>query len=724
VNVTEDDVAAAVTNSSSFKSRLKKGMKSFGHKMMDSMLGSSKNGRSRSQSIIQQLEDKPEVSGSLSSSSQPSPASGGLSRMPSAHVTTTRMVSGSSDHSQYAASGNSSPRPGQTRRLSLFGTSLGNPKSGGRAVSPLPPSDRREGSNGGASSSWQRPVLLPEGDILGRSVSDRSTTSSSGQHRRSVPARRQSTHLVPPGTNYGERTEGEGRLNNCASIEAFAPHALDQMLYRSLVDANGEKVLKRGARRRESNDMELQGRQRALSNASSANSSGLGSRIGRIFGRSNAHKGTSVAASSVMSSSHRSTDELRGHFLPAGDMSEVESLPEHQMSDDLMESKVHHRLSGPPAMRTQRSRDTFASTDAPSSVLLGSSVRSNDIRRAQLPPLDLSTFDPRAAIGISPEAYVADTHEPQVVERTLSAEKGDSVPSPLQKPRQVMIPDDSSSFFSPTGDPEPHLSEEADWDGRLSDDDEDDYGQDYTLRHGFDRNLHHVEDLNTGVWKLDARGWKGSSLDSGPSVAEKQGLGLDLADSRSASGLRTETPVSHLKLDSRIAMPVDLSPGRDSPDTITAGNASRHRVAGELQHTDPYTPVSLEQTPKTPELSGSHNSPADPASPVYPTYPDLRRSSFSQPRGSPLRTRSPFAHLNPSTAGGRRSSMDRLGTSPMRLIGLADQFERGSQGNLIMNEEDSTEDDDEGLAFDLSKRGRRASKPLTPADKKSRLPEV
>lgn len=68
--------------------------------------------------------------------------------------------------------------------------------------------------------------------------------------------------------------------------------------------------------------------------------------------------------------------------------------------------------------------------------------------------------------------------------------------------------------------------------------------------------------------------------------------------------------------------------------------------------------------------------------------------------------------------------MDRLGTSPMRLIGLADQFERGSQGNSIMNEEDSTEDDDEGLAFDLSKRGRRASKPLTPADKKSRLPEV
>ncbi|KAJ9095359.1 hypothetical protein QFC19_007603 [Naganishia cerealis] len=727
VNVTEDDVAAAVTNSSSFKSRLKKGMLSFGHKMMDSMLGSSKNGRSRSQSIIHHLEDKPTsesyVSGSMSSSSQPSPASGGLSRMPSSHMTTTRMVSGSSDQSQYSTPTTNSPRPGQTRRLSLFGASLGSSKSGARSTSPLPPSDRKEGLTGRPLSPWQRPVLLPDGDTLGRSVSDRSTTSSLGQHyhhrRAPPPTRRQSTHLVPPVSTYGDRMEGEGaRLSNSASIEAFAPHALDQMLYRSIVDANGEKVLMRGARRRESNDMEVQGRQRALSNASSANSSGLGSRIGRIFGRVNAHKGASIA-SSVMSTSHRSTDELRGHFLPAGDMSEVESLPEHHMSDDLSEPRMHYHSSGTSAgVRNQPSRDTFASTDATSSVPLGSSVRSNDFKRSQLPPLDLSTFDPREAIGISPERNAAHVPEKQV-ETELPVQKGSSSPSPSDKPRPVMIPGESSSFFSPTGEPKSFLPEEADWDGRLSDDDEDDYGQDYTLRHGFDRQLRHPEDLTTGVWKLDASGWKGSSLSSGSSLVDKQGLGLDLAGMYP----KPEPGVSHQKPDSRPAMSIDLSPGEDSPDTITAGNTFRHRIIGETQRSRPFASAESERAPKTPELCESQNTPSDSASPSYPTYPEVRRASVSQPRGSPFRTRSPFAHLNPVT-GGRGSSVDRLGTSPMRLVGLADHFEREARGDSTVNDEDSTEDDDEGLAFDLSKRGRRSSKPLTPVDEKVRLTQV
>jgi hypothetical protein len=258
-----------------------------------------------------------------------------------------------------------------------------------------------------------------------------------------------------------------------------------------------------------------------------------------------------------------------------------------------------------------------------------------------------------------------------------------------------MIADETASFFSPTGEPAPHLTEVADWDGQLSDDDDEDYGQELTQKHAFDRQLRGIGDLNTGVWKLDSNGWKGSSLGLGtdneltPVSSTKQGLGLELSH---------PTP-------------------RYQSETVTPIASSRN----SMDQRDQQPPRMADDLPKTPDLGQSHDA-SSPASPSYPTYPESRRTSFSQPRGSPLRTRSPFAHLNPGAAG-RRTSVDRLGTSPMRSSGLAERFERDGRSGTVS--EDSNEDDeDEGLAFDLSKRGRRASKPLTPADKKLRLPQV
>lgn len=681
VNVTEADVAAAVTNSNSFRTRLKRGVLNFGHKMMGGMLGSSKNGRSRSQSVVQTVDKR--MSGDTflglsSSNSQASPAPG-LSRRPSGSIPTPRIASGGSDQSSLSQS----PRPVQARRMSLFGQTLANPRPTGRSISPLPLAERREGS---LAASWNRPYLAPDDDALGRSVSDRSTASSNGPQRRAPPARRQSTHLAPP-TIFGERLEGRG-LNGSASIEALAPTTLEQMIQNSIVDANGERVMRNILRRQDSNE-DRTGRQRALSNASSANSSGLGTRIGRIFGRGHAHRGTSIA-SSVMSTSHLSTDELRGHYMPSSDMSEVESLPEHHTPDMYEPSKLPEPSLGNAAVRSQPSRETFSSIGATSSVMMGSSVpHSNGFRRSQLPPLEISTFDAREAIGISPEPATAVEQDPSL------GTKNTTSGSPLPEPRPTMIADESASFFSPTGEPAPHLTEVADWDGQLSDDDDEDYGQELTQKHAFDRQLRGIGDLHTGVWKLDSNGWKGSSLGLGtdheltPVSSTKQGLCLELSHPTPRYQSETVTPIASLRnsMDQR---------GQQSPRTAD----------------DP---------PKTPDLGQPHDA-SSPASPSYPTYPESRRTSFSQPRGSPLRTRSPFAHLNPG-ATGRRTSVDRLGTSPMRASGLADHFERDGRGGTVS--EDSNEDDeDEGLAFDLSKRGRRASKPLTPADSKLRLPQV
>lgn len=675
-------MAAALTNSNSFRTRLKRGMLSFGHKMIGGMLGSNKNGRSRSQSIVQTVDKRQSepLSASASSSTQASPGPGILSRQSSGSVSTPRIVSGSSDHSyRNSIDRATSPRPTGGRRLSLLGGTLAQ-KPPSRSVSP------REGSTGNAPAPWNRPSHMPEGDALGRSASDRSTTFQ-GYQRRAPPARRQSTHLVPPAIQ-AERDAREAR----SSIDVLAPGTLEQMISNSIVDANGERVMRNSLRRHDSNDLDRLGRARALSNASSANSSGLGHRIGRMFGRGNTQKGTSIA-SSIMSSSHRSTDELRAHYMPTGDMSEVESLPEHHADED--ESRL--RDLPLPGMRNQPSHETFSSLGATSSVMMGSSVpRSNGFKRAQLPPLEISSFDAREAIGISPEGPAEHESEaPQLV-----------------APRPTMIADESSSFFSPTGEPA-NLSETADWDGQLSDDDDDDdYGQELTHRRTFNRPLNDVNDLDTGVWKLDASGWRGTSLDP-DSTQKGKGLGLDLL---------------HQAAEPRVWQPagsrgpsIDISRNQDSPDTVVAGGVSRRNIVGEAQwcRQSPRT----DSAPRTPDLADIPDESSLSSSPVYPAYPESRRTSFSQPRGSPLRTRSPFSHLNPA-AGGRRTSVDRLGASPMRPSGLADHFEREGRAGAIVSEDSTEDDEDEGLEFDLSKRGRRTSKLATPADKKSSLPPM
>lgn len=645
---------------------------------MGGMLGGSKSGRSRSQSVVQTIDKRTSgdtLLGSSSSNSQASPLPG-MSRRTSGSIPTPRMASGGSDQSSLSQS----PRPMPARRMSLFGQTLANPRpTTGRSVSPLPPAEQREGRH---SASWNRSYLIDD-DALGRSPSDRSTASSNGPHRRALPTRRQSTHLAPP-TIFGERSDGRA-LNGSASIEALAPATLEQMIQNSIVDANGDRVMRNTLRRQDSNDMDRTGRSRALSNASSVHSSGLGHRIGRIFGRGHAQRGTSIA-SSVQSTSHLSTDELRGHFMPSSDMSEVESLPEHH-SPDAYDMKLPEAVSGAP-MRSQPSRETFSSLGATSSVMMGSSIpQSNGFRRSQLPPLEISAFDAREAIGISPEPLTAVEQDPSPKTTESKAD------SPLPE-RPTLIADETASFFSPTGDPAPHLTEVADWDGQLSDDDDEDYGQELTQKHAFDRQLHGVGDLNTGVWKLDGSGWKGNHFDLDtdneltPVSSNKQGLGLEL--SHPTPRYQSDTPVI----------------------------ASRSSIDQR-----PQSPRPVDDPPRTPDLISSPHEASAPASPLYPAHPETRRTSFSQPRGSPLRTRSPFAHLNPGAAG-RRTSVDRLGTSPMRSSSLADHFEREPRAGGTVSEDSNEDDEDEGLAFDLSKRGRRTSKPLTPADKKLRLPQV
>ncbi|GHJ87177.1 hypothetical protein NliqN6_3579 [Naganishia liquefaciens] len=698
VNVTDADVAAALTNSNSFRTRLKRGMLSFGHKMIGGMLGSGKNGRSRSQSIVQTLEKRPSEPTSAStttttSSMHVSPGPGMLSRQSSGSVSTPRLVSGGSDLSyRNSIDRATSPRPTPARRTSLLGGTLAAQRPPARSVSP---GNARGGGGGGGGSGnvpspGNRPVHMPpESDALGRSASDRWTTFQ-GHQRRALPARRQSTHLVPP-MNQTEREAREPR----SSMDALAPGTLEQMIQNSIVDANGEKVMPNSLRRHDSNDLDRLGRARALSNASSANSSGLGHRIGRMFGRGNTQKGTSIA-SSVMSSSHRSTDELRTHYMPAGDMSEVESLPEHHADDH------DPRLRDLPAtaMRNQPSRETFSSLGATSSVMMGSSApRSNGFsRRAQLPPLEISSFDAREAIGISPERPV------------------DNQPSEASEPaeaRQTSIADETASFFSPTGEPA-NLAETADWDGQLSDDDDDDdYGQELTHRRTFDRPLHDTNDLDTGVWKLDSSGWRGTSLDPG-NAPRGRGLGLDLIQQGG------ETRGWH-QPGSR-GPSIDISRNQDSPDTVVAGSL-RGTIVGDAPPSRSRNSPRLDSAPRTPDLANIPDESSLSSSPVHPAYPDCRRTSFSQTRGSPLRTRSPFSHLNPA-AGPRRSSVDRLGASPMRHSGLADHFEREGRAGAIVSEESTEDDEDEGLAFDLSKRGRRTSKLSTPADRKMILPQV
>lgn len=212
--------------------------------------------------------------------------------------------------------------------------------------------------------------------------------------------------------------------------------------------------------------------------------------------------------------------------------------------------------------------------------------------------------------------------------------------------------------------------EEADWDGSISDDDEADYGQ--PLR--FDRIPGEGDTLSSGNWKLDGSGWRGEGENENRRPA--------------ALGLSIQPPPSAL------ASPAEINTEPDADATPLADGPTS---------ADTYNfPSPLGTSP--PKTTPTSMVPTSPTTTVYPMHPEIRRRSVSRTHahGSPLR-------LDRAKSPLSRTSHDKLSVNPRCFDTFHDD-----------EEEDEEEEEDDGLEFDFGKRGRRSSKPLTPAQVVSR----
>jgi hypothetical protein len=229
-------------------------------------------------------------------------------------------------------------------------------------------------------------------------------------------------------------------------------------------------------------------------------------------------------------------------------------------------------------------------------------------------------------------------------------------------------PDQDGAGFPSDAEGEVDL-DKADWEGDLSDDD-DDYGE--PVRRAWDDSgshdswSHHPQgsrDLGSGTWVMNSHGWKPTTS---PICPEDDALD-PMREIDGTGDLQID--IGSATLDSRFAV-------ADVPATIPEAELETDATSDGQTHS---FLAFKEQNPQADMMSTSPN-----------------------PRGLPDLGYTRKVPASPSrVTQTRQRSQDRSWISPISKSGIFDDAEE--------------DDEDEGLEIDVGlKRGRRASKPLTP----------
>lgn len=574
VTVSNDEVAAAVTDTGSFKAKFRKGVKQFTHKLHAIASGAGYKSRSRSSSFLQTPNDeRPAASFSDDrNASQSSSLTGSQLNSPTTRSGPRGAVPPRSprmpinDYEMGARSASPHPPP-LSRRMSLLGKN---------------PAQVDRGQQAGQYVSLTSPASgmlgLPDtSDMLGRSVSDRSTTSSSGFAPFRIHDRHGSQMLGVPKQSLGSAGSNEHLPRPLAT--STSAEDLDGMI---LSRVTGTSVSSRTSgglnlRRRQSSDIDGAGRQRTLSSASS--SKGNFSRLTRYISR-----GLSQKSSSAGSSAPRGGGMHRHDFSPSptsdGDM-EDESHSGH--GSPLRNARLRS-VSGDDIGR--KSLETTSSySGAPSSpVPRGSSSMFPSL---PLPDFDNASFD-LASRSSRDKMYVLPAEAAQQPQETYDLEDGV----------------DSS--------------------------DDDDFGQHYT------RHLEHPEELNRGNWRMNASGIQGRSLEPSAMVSPEsiltKGLGLTTDVSRFSDAeegdhmAETSAPVYNM-----------LSPLQPLTPATEEGNAMDDVTPLAAPHAwkapkSPTSPTTTSSTSFAEHRRRSMSRGSARGSPLRSSLPDRSRSPFGLDR--------------------------------------------------------------------------------------------
>jgi len=597
VIVSHAEVAAAVTNSGgSFRDKFRKGFKNLSNRLFGNSPAPAFKPRSRSHSVVQ--------TGDLNNFGDN--VGGARSAMGSLNRSQSRLTSGWSqrvaspylDREKRAGS----PIPGGlVRRLSVLGS------KSSRSISPLPPGDPLAHPSATQVSVANSNL---ESNQLGRSVSDRSTTSSVGvlSLGRSAPLRRQSTQLVPPVVGNFEMSASVGRKNLSTSTSVERLHANAQTASHLEHEVLGDNNVKR--------------RTRAASNASSVtgiSSGNLQSKFSQLLSRGSSQKN---ASSSSVALKPPSSDSLQRN----GSEDFGLALDYLDQAPGRVDTNV----------RSRTSRDTLASQPVAHSRL--TSPLASSLGLPELPVLAPLTFDP--------DTSHHDTSGPP------------------------LLPGDNDI-------------DKADWEGDLSDDD-DDYGEpirrtwggDSSQRNSWDRTPQNIQDLANGTWIMDGQGWRSGNTPRSTEVA------MAVDESGSAG-------IGDLQLDVGITKPTSRFPEADVPATIAETDAETEAEVLKEQ-VGLRSPIGFKM--KMPQ--------------------DIKLAASSPPHRNdtyPIRNAVP---MSPNHVQSPQRTNDRSWVSP-------------ASNNDKFDDADEDEDDD-GLEIDVGlKRGRRSSKPFTPAlDRRPSLPPI
>ncbi|RSH94107.1 hypothetical protein EHS25_006761 [Saitozyma podzolica] len=364
VTVSNDEVLAAVTKSSSFRDKFKKGMKSIGHKLQILSGG----GRSRSRSIgeVDSGTTNTSAENSTVPSTVPSQSSLQGQATPGGRFK-ARLPSMSRDASPMLSP---NPQASLSRRFSILG--------GGAKVHEQGPSPMRQTVQLASPSVSPHPQLTPDGasEALNRSASAQSSvgmgagsisgSSATPQGRPGFIARRpslnrQPSHLAPPtgskSTVVTPLTEEPRSPRQMASTSS-----LDK--YKSAVP-NVSPPSSINLRRRQSSEPDIPARHRSPSNASSNGMGGFGKLV-RLLSRN---------------SSQRSNGRFRRRDRAAGNsgVSSVEDGDDHaiaSVSAGTSPREVSGRMSLDADIPPRRSQETFESSSYSSRGVMPSPDRS------------------------------------------------------------------------------------------------------------------------------------------------------------------------------------------------------------------------------------------------------------------------------------------------------------------------------------------------------------
>lgn len=462
-----------------------------------------------------------------------------------------------------------------------------------RSLSPLPGTTDLPTTSGMAIVA----PLRGDTDVLGRSVSDRSTTSSTGYlpMGRMGPLRRQSTHLVPPVVGNFELQSKPSRkvLSTTNSVER-----LDSLTKREISEdddgLNAANTTRRRARASSS----------ASSAAGTASASGLHIKLAKLLSRGTGEK----ASSPSLADSSSSEQAPRRHDDQVGTTNRHDSTLAKGGEADLF-------------MRSRASRGTLASN-------------------AEDPPR----------------------------------------PGAANRLDQASATDEG---LSPTAE---YDFDKADWEGDLSDDD-DDYGE--PVKSAYSRpdlygsvgsGPRDLDELDRGTWVMNGKGWQHRE------TTEAAGTVLPSVIPRDAN---METN-GDLQLDIGAIMPDPGFSSLDVPATIAETDAEL-----DIEHSSAEAAVPH----RTGMIEGDR-----PDGSLSPTSP--RRTSRFDP-----------GHATRDGPGSnvRNSSQHRWNDRP-----------RLPSTNEMFDDAEEEDDEEDGLEINIGmKKGRRSSKPLTPATgRRPSLPPV